>query len=201
MIVIQNAAREAAHDEVIFSAGYSIGNVSLILITWCLSVCLFVYLWHGSAYGVAQDIYDAIADGGRDPLYLLACGSIMFLLLLPFLPIVLNPICFKKIVFYSDRVEIVRRILRSKTIYYSNARVDRGTLLPGYLIEEVREKGKPQRTPFLYDFQLLFFPSEAAKKIETILDYLTDDSTNKGTRLFKKCELPRFPSGRQPTQA
>jgi hypothetical protein len=195
--VIQQAPIDPAHDEIIFSAGYSIANVSVILITWCLSVCLFVYLWHGSTYVIARDIYDAAVVGERDPLYLLACGSIMFLLLLPFLPIALNPICFKKIVFYSDRVEIRRRFFRVKTIYYSDGAVKEGMLLPGYLIEEVGRKARPHRTPFLYDFQPYFFSSEAEKKIETILDYLTDDSTNKGTRLFKKSKLPRFLSGRQ----
>ncbi len=191
MIVIQHAPTAAAQDEVIFSAKYSAGRTSVILITWCSSVCLFVYLWHGSAYTIAQDIYDGIVVGGQDLLYLLALGSIMFLLLLPFLPIALNPICFRKIIFYSNRVEIVRRIFRDKTIYYSSGAVKKGMLLPGYLIEEVEHKVRPHRTPFLYDFRLLFFPSDAAKKIETILDYLADDSTNKSTRVFKRSILPQ----------
>jgi hypothetical protein len=69
--------------------------------------------------------------------------------------------------------------------------VERGILLPGYLIEEVREKGQTQPTRFIYDFDLWFLPSEAARKIETILDYLTDDSSKKNPRVFKRSILPR----------
>jgi hypothetical protein len=190
MIVMQNAPIDAAQDEVIFSAKYSIGNVSAILVTWCLSVCLFVYLRHGVTYHIAYDIYYDIVFGGLDPLYLLALGSIMFILFLPFLPLALNPLCFKEIIFYPNRVEIVRRIFRSKTMYYSNGAVKKGMLLPGYLIEEVKDKALPHRTPFIYDFEPFFFPSEAGKKIETILDYLTDDSSKKKLRSFKKFILP-----------
>ena len=187
MIVIQNAPIEAAQDEVIFSAKYSVGYVSVILVSWCLVICLC----RGPVYNIAHDIYDGIFVGGQSPLFFLISGSIILLLLLPILPVALSPLWFKEIIFYANRVQIVRRIFRRKTIYYSNATVKRGTLLPGYLIEEVREKGQPQRTPFLYDFQPYFFPSEAEKKIETIRDYLTDDSTNKSTRLFKRCMLPK----------
>jgi hypothetical protein len=190
MIVMQNAPIDSAEDEVVFSAKYSIGNVSAILVTWYLSVCLFVYLWRGATYHIAYDIYDGIVVGELDPLYLLALGSIMFILFLPLLPLALNPICFKKIIFYQNRVEIVRRIFRSKTIYYSNGAVKKGMLLPGYLIEEVKDKALPHRTQFLYDFRLLFFPSEAGKGIETILDYLTDDSSKKKLRPFKRFILP-----------
>jgi len=68
--------------------------------------------------------------------------------------------------------------------------VESGTLFPGYLIEEVREKGQPERTRFLYDFALFFFPSGAGKKIEMILDYLTGDSSKKNPRVFKRSILP-----------
>jgi hypothetical protein len=192
MIVIQNAPIEAAQDEVILSAKYSVGYVSVILVSWCLVICLC----RGPVYTIAHDIYDGIFVGGQSPLFFLISGSIILLLLLPLLSVALSPLWFKEIIFYANRVQIVRRIFRRKTIYYSNATVKRGTLLPGYLIEEVREKGQPQRTPFLYDFQPYFFPSEAEKKIETILDYLTDDSTNKSTRLFKRCMLPKTLSPR-----
>jgi hypothetical protein len=72
MIVIQNAPIDAAQDEVIFSAKYSIGKVSLSLII----CCLFVYLWGGNTYGIAHDIYDGIVEG-HGPLHFLLLGSIM----------------------------------------------------------------------------------------------------------------------------
>jgi hypothetical protein len=190
MIVMQNAPIDSAEDEVVFSAKYSIGNVSAILVTWCLSVCLFVYLWHGATHDIAYDIYDGIVVGELDPIYLLALGSIMLILLLPFLLLALNPLCFKEIIFYPNRVETVRRIFRGKTIYYSNGMVERGTLLPGYLIEELPEKGQLKSIPFLYAFELFFFPSEAGREIETILDYLTDDLSKKKLRPFKRFILP-----------
>jgi hypothetical protein len=190
MIMIQNAPIDAAQDEVILSAKYSIGKVSgmvsSVLIVWCL----VFHRWYSMAYDVAYDIYDGIVVGGHGPLHFLLLGSIMLLLLLPLLSLALNPLCFKEIIFYPNRVEIGRRIFRSKTIYYSNGMVERGTLLPGYLIEELREKGRPQPTPFIYDFEPFLFPSEAGKRIETILDYLTDDSSKKKLRPFKRFMLP-----------
>ncbi|MGO9569374.1 MAG: hypothetical protein ACLP5H_17710, partial [Desulfomonilaceae bacterium] len=84
-----------------------------------------------------------------------------------------------------------RRIFRCKTIYYSNGMVERGTLLPGYLIEEVREQGQPQPTRFFYDFDITLFPADATKRVEMILDYLTDDSSKKNPRVFKRSILPR----------
>jgi len=110
---------------------------------------------------------------------------------MPLLPIALNPLCFKEINFYQNRVEIARRIFRSKTVYYSNGMVERGILLPGYLIEEVPEKGQSQPTRFLYDFDLWFLPSDATRKIEMILDYLTDDSSKKNPRVFKRSILSK----------
>jgi hypothetical protein len=186
MIVIQNAPMNAAQDEVIFSARYSIGRVSLSVII----CCLFVYLWSDNAHNIAYDIYDGIGEG-QGPLHFLFLGSIILLLLMPFLPIALNPLCFKEIIFYSNRVEIVRRIFRSKTIYYSNGMVERGILLPGYLLEEVPEKGQTPPTRLLYDFDLWFLPSEAGKKIEAILDYLTDDASKKNPRVFRRSTLPK----------
>jgi hypothetical protein len=172
------------------SAKYSVGKVSGIVSSVLIIWCLVFHRWYGTAYDVAYDIYEGIVVGGHGPLHFLLLGSVMLFLLLPLLYLALNPICFKEIIFCPNRVQIVRRILRPKTIYYSNARLDRGTLLPGYLIEEVPEKGQPKRTPFIYDFQPYFFPSEAAKKVETILDYLTDDSSKKNPRLFKRAVLP-----------
>ena len=183
--MIQNAPIDATQDEVIFSAKYSIGKVSSSLII----CCLVVYLWSGNTYGIAHDIYDGIVEG-QGPLHFMLLGSIILLLLTPLLPLVLNPLCFKEIIFYSNRVEIVRRIIRCKTIYYSNGMVERATLLPGYLIEEVREKEQPQPTRLYNDMEVFFFPSGAAKKIETILDYLTDDTSKKNPRVFKKSILP-----------
>jgi len=114
--MIQNAPIDAAQDEVIFSAKYSIGKVSgmvsSVLIVWCL----VFHRWYGMAYDVAYDIYDGIVVGGHGPLHFLLLGSIMLLLLLPLLSLALNPLCFKEIIFYPNRVEIVRRIFRSKTI-------------------------------------------------------------------------------------
>jgi hypothetical protein len=186
MIVIQNALIDAAQDKVIFSAKYSIGRVSLSLII----CCLFVYLWSDNTYNIDYDIYYGIVVGGQGPLHFLLLGSIILLLLTPLVPLAFNPLCFKEIIFYPNRVEILRRIFRSKTIYYSNGMVERGYLLPGYLIDKVREKGQPQPTRFLYDFDLWFLPSEAARKIETILDYLTNDSSKKNPRVFRRSVLP-----------
>jgi hypothetical protein len=188
MIVIQNAPVDATQDEVIFSAKYSIGKVSLSLIICCLFLCL----WRSITYDIAYDIYDGIVVGGQGPLHFLFLGSITLLLLTPFLPIAFNPLCFKEIIFYPNRVEIVRRIFRSKTIYYSNGTVERGILLPGYLIEEAPEKGQPQPTRFYYDFSVFWFSLAAGKKIETILDYFTDDSSNKNPRAFKRSILPEL---------
>ena len=61
--MIQNAPIDAAQDEVIFSAKYSIGRVSLSLII----CCLFVYLWTGNTYDIAYDIYDGTSLEGRVP--------------------------------------------------------------------------------------------------------------------------------------
>ena len=191
MIVIQNAPIVATQDEVIFSAKYSTGIVSGVISSVLITWCLVFHSWYGIAYDIAHDIYDGIVVGGQGPLHFLLLGSIMLLLLLPLLSLAFNPLCFKEIIFYPNRVEIVRRIFRSKTIYFSNGLVERGILLPGYLIEEVREKGQPQPTRFYYDFTVFWFSSEAGKKIETILDYLTDDSSNKNPRVFKRSILPR----------
>lgn len=187
-MAIENPSVNGAQDEVIFSAKYSVGKIAVILVIWCL----IIYLSRGSVYNIAHDIYDGIVVGGESTLFFLASGSIILLLLLPILPVVLSPLYFTEIVFYPNRVQITRPVLRSKTIYYSRGAVKRGTLLPGYLIEESREKGQTQRTPLLYDFQPYFFSSEATRRIQTILDYLTDDSTNKGTRLFKRSMLPQI---------
>ena len=71
--MIQNAPIDATQDEVIFSAKYSIGRVSLSLII----CCLVVYLWSGNTYGIAHDIYDGIVVGGQGPLHFLLLGSII----------------------------------------------------------------------------------------------------------------------------
>ena len=87
--MIQNAPIDAAQDEVIFSAKYSIGRVSLSLII----CCLFVYLWSTNTYDIAYSIYDGIVVGGQGPLHFLLLGSII-LYTPPLMPIVLNPFAF-----------------------------------------------------------------------------------------------------------
>ena len=71
--MIQNAPIDAAQDEVIFSAKYSIGRVSLSLII----CCLFVYLWRGISYDIAHDIYDGIVVGREGLLHFMLLGSII----------------------------------------------------------------------------------------------------------------------------
>ena len=71
--MIQNAPIDAAQDEVILSAKYSIGRVSLSLII----CCLFVYLWSTNTYDIAYAIYDGIVVGGQGPLHFLLLGSII----------------------------------------------------------------------------------------------------------------------------
>jgi hypothetical protein len=65
--VIQNAPTDAAQDEVIFSAKYSIGIVSGIVSGVLIMWCLVFYLWRGIAYDIAYAIYDGIVFGGRGP--------------------------------------------------------------------------------------------------------------------------------------
>ena len=69
--MIQNAPIDAAQDEVIFSAKYSIGIVSGVLIMWCL----VFYLWRGISYAIAHEIYDGIVVGREGPLHFMLFGS------------------------------------------------------------------------------------------------------------------------------
>jgi hypothetical protein len=185
MIVIQNALIDAAQDEVVFTAQYSFTRLSVILgIYW-----LLMWRWLGFTYDVAHHICEGIVSG-EGLLHFLLLGSILLLLLTPVLGFGLNPLLFKEFIFYPNRLGIVRRIFRSKTVYHSNAVVEKGTLTAGHLIYEAREKGKPQQTPFFYDIYTSFFSSEAREEIENIFDYLTDDSSQKNPRIFKRRMLP-----------
>ncbi|MGO9565911.1 MAG: hypothetical protein ACLP5H_00070 [Desulfomonilaceae bacterium] len=104
--MIQNAPIDASQDEVIFSAKYSIGIVSGIVSGVLIIWCSVFYLWHGIAYEIAYDIYDGILVEGQGILHFLLLGSIILLLLTPLLPLAFNPLCFKEIIFYPNRVEI-----------------------------------------------------------------------------------------------
>jgi hypothetical protein len=100
MIVIRNGPKDATQDEIIFSAKYSVGRVSgSLIITVLFFYWCHTYLLRGFTYNLARDIYDGIAVGGQGPLHILLLGSILLLLLLPLLPLVLGPLCFKEIIF------------------------------------------------------------------------------------------------------
>ncbi len=184
--MVLNAPIDAAQDEVIFSAKYSFKRVCVILTIYCL----LMSGWFGFACPIVDDIYDGIV-AGEGLLHFLLLGSLLILPLLPVLDFGLNPLFFREIIFYPNRLKIVRRILGCKTVYYSNGTVEKGTMRDGYIIEPVPEKAHAQRTRFFYDIELLFFASEAAAPFRKILDYLSDDSSQKKLRVFKRSMLPR----------
>lgn len=192
----QNVPADAAHDEVIYSAKYPPERVSVILIIYCL----LMYWWLSFTYDIVRDIYDGIV-AGEGLRHFLLLSSILLLFLVPLLDMGVNPLLFKEIIFYSNRIEIVRRILKPKTVYYSCATVEKGSWSSGYLVEKLPEKRKSKRTRFFYDIRLSFFPTNTANEIESIFDYLADDSSQTNPRVFKRSTLPKDVLLGRPVQA
>jgi hypothetical protein len=109
----------------------------------------------------------------------------------------LDSVFLNEITFYQDRVVKVWSLFGERTIYYSRASVksprlyDRA-LSSAHIIFESKDDGRPVRwrLPILY--HSFFFPSEVAKQIDVILDYLTEEVIEENNpKKFKKFWLPK----------
>jgi hypothetical protein len=177
-------------DEVILSALYS---PSKVLITWIVHLPLLL-LFFGISYG-------ALLEGGYLAGVFVALCSFGYLLL------ALHPIFVDELLFYQDRVVQMRRFFGPRTVYYSNGYVigppDK-LLSSQYRIYELKEGGNalkkqpsafytswfvPVKRQLPISYIAFFFPSDTAKKVRAILDYLTDDKEKLG--MFKKSTLPK----------
>ena len=176
--MVENEQLKTQDDEIIFSARYSVSRVWLLLIvvavfpTWLLFSVVYLDLVRGR-------YIDALLF------------SILPLLMLLF---TLDSVFFKELLFYQDRVVKVWHIFGNRTIYYVAGKIVDPPrywrwVLSGHHIRETRPgKNFVIQIPILYVGSM--FPSTTVQKIETIMDYLTQDVEN-NPRTFKKASLPK----------
>jgi hypothetical protein len=114
----------------------------------------------------------------------------------------LDAIFFKELLFYQDRVVKVWHLLGQKSIPYSRASVKGPDwymrwLSSAHHIFESKDDGKPipMRLPLLY--HSFFFTPKTRKRIEMIMDYMTEDKEN-NPRKFRKSVLPKEVMLREP---
>jgi hypothetical protein len=165
-------------DEIILEARYSGAAFWLSQIALLVFGCLVLYASYD--YLLRGD-YIKVALG-------LICAPFV-------LTVTVDQILTREILFYPDRVVKIWRFLGRRTIYYSNGQVKGPPphlrwLQKAYHIKEVRQKGTNilQRVPILYNTR--FFPSETARQVAVIMEFLTDKSED-NPRTFRKTLLPR----------
>jgi hypothetical protein len=164
--------------EIIFSARYSVLRVwSMVIVVAMFPTWIFCYLLY----------IDVVHEKYIHAFFV----SVLLLLMLLF---TLDSILFKELLFYQDRVVKVWHIFGSRTIYYVAGKIVDPPrywrwVLSGHHIRETRSgKNFVLQIPVLYIGSM--FPSTTARKIETIMDYLTQDVQN-NPRNFKKASLPK----------
>lgn len=163
--------RKGRGDEIICSARYSLGRVSL----WIIGHFLVVYL----CFGLAHDSF--LKENHIGAFVMFAIGLLLLLF-------VLEQIFSERIIFYGDRVTKVWHVFGSRTIYYSNAKATG----PGKGTYWIRETGLNRQYAFT-KIPIVCRPylcsSDVSKEVRAILDRLTDSRikalTDKNLRLIK----------------
>lgn len=174
-----NDQANAQADDIVFSARYSRFKVWISIIVAILPV---MFLSFGAAYlcMLRGKYLGAVA------LSLIGSCGLLF---------VLDSALFKGIEFFGDRVTKLWYVFGSRTVQYSSGMAKAPDwymrlLSSAHFIVEVKDDGRPVplRLPIMY--YAFFFPSDTAKKIEMIIDYLTEDTEN-NPRKFKRSMLPK----------
>ncbi|MFZ5866838.1 MAG: hypothetical protein ACOYXY_13225 [Thermodesulfobacteriota bacterium] len=167
-------------NDVVLSAEYFGPKVWLVIIVLVIPVMCFF----------SAIAYLSILDGTYT-------GSLALLVAASALIIALDSLFLKEIVFFQDRVMKAWHLLGQRTIYYSKASVTDPRVHMGWLsssgvhyIFESNENGKPVRWRIPIGYIPFFFPSDTARTINMIMDYMTEDKEN-NPKKFKKAMLPK----------
>jgi hypothetical protein len=165
-------------DEIIFSARYSPFRVWIMVMVVALLPMWLLF----------RVCYLDLLRGKYMDAFIVSVLPLLMLL------VTLDSIFFKELLFYQDRVVKVWHLFGRRTIYYSAGKVvdpphSWRWIFSYHHIRETRiGKNFVIQIPILYIAWL--FPSAAAAKIETIMDYLTQDIED-NPRNFKRATLPK----------
>lgn len=177
--MVDKSEISANGDEVIFSAQYSSFRV------WFSFLTAFTFLLTLLIAGACFAIRDGNYLGGGALAFVAACGALF----------ILDAIFFKELLFYGDRVAKVWHLFGQRTISYSNASVSfpqwyMRWISSAHHIFESKENGRPVplRLPIMYN--AFFFPADTWERIDTIVNYLTQDDDN-NPKKFRKTKLPK----------